>query len=209
MLSTDGFPWLHKMGLVYWFQAGCSVCWKVTGRGEMWLWDRARAELPGRRVCWACAIGNSQRRKMPAVNGFYWVKLAWLSIPPLQVNKTNPGSGLICATDFSTKWKQIWKPQPCPPPLTQPCGLMCQWRFNSKTWVFPLVLNILCAEKWQQPGWEKHLAPQFCSPRAQPGIPKHLKHLYVPVSAGYIQLSVQCLTEINLLQNLLERLDLW
>lgn len=58
--------------------------------------------------------------------------------------------------------------------------------------MFPLELNVLCVEKWQQQGWKNHLASKS----------------HVPVSAGYIQVWVQCLSEINLLQNLLERLDL-
>lgn len=41
--------------------------------------------------------------------------------------------------------------------------------------------------------------------RAQTGTPRHLKHLYVPFSAGYIQLWILRSSEINLLQNLLKR----
>lgn len=70
------------------------------------------------------------------------------------------------------------------------------------------MLNILCAEKWQQQGWKKHLASKSPSPQPRLRIPKHFKHLHVPVSAGYTQVRVQCLSEINLLWNLLERLDL-
>lgn len=68
--------------------------------------------------------------------------------------------------------------------------------------------NILCAEEWQQQGWKKPLASKSPSFWAQLCTPKHFKHLCVPVSEGFIQVWVQRLSEINLLQNLLERLDL-
>lgn len=77
-LSTGGFPWLHNVGLIYWFQDMFSVCWKLTERVEMCLRDRARAGLPGYGVCWTCTLGDSWRRKMPAASYFYWVRLGFV-----------------------------------------------------------------------------------------------------------------------------------
>lgn len=53
------FPGYTRWGWFIGFKPAALCAEKLQKKGEMGLGDRARAGLPGHRVCWACAIGNS------------------------------------------------------------------------------------------------------------------------------------------------------
>lgn len=76
------FSGYTRWGWIIGFKLG-ALCAEKLQKEVKCDWDRMRARLPQHSVCWSCAIVISWRRKMPVVNGFYWVKLAWLSIPSL------------------------------------------------------------------------------------------------------------------------------